>query len=281
MSGCRYALPSFEGSDADMSFIYKHKGKMIAVICVITVLTIAFFCGGDHSSTTPRQTINDRTEMASQLKDAPACTLETQDNATTQEAKTSTASESLKGNAETGDMKDSEDNKAAINHKTSVDENKTEIVSADKPVPVEPEETEVIQDELTCTLSVRCDTAVGKLSEKADVIPDNGVILKEQTVVFYEGETVFHVLVRELKKNQIHLEFVNVPIYNSAYIEGIDNLYEFDCGELSGWMYKVNNWFPNYGCSQYQLKAGDKIEWIYTCDLGNDVGGQYSARNGN
>ena len=63
-------------------------------------------------------------------------------------------------------------------------------------------------------------------------------------------------------------------------IEGIANLYEFDCGELSGWMYKVNDWFPNYGCSRYELKDGDKVEWVYTCDLGKDVGGDYSAQNG-
>ncbi len=73
------------------------------------------------------------------------------------------------------------------------------------------------------------------------------------------------------------MEFEDTPIYNSAYIEGIANLYEFDCGELSGWMYKVNGWFPNYGCSRYQLKAGDKVEWVYTCDLGVDVRGYYAA----
>ena len=44
-----------------------------------------------------------------------------------------------------------------------------------------------------------------------------------------------------------------------------------------GWMYKVNGWFPNYGCSRYQLKEGDTIEWVYTCDLGVDVGGFYST----
>ncbi len=65
-------------------------------------------------------------------------------------------------------------------------------------------------------------------------------------------------------------------MYNSAYIEGIHNLYEFDCGELSGWMYKVNDWFPNYGCSRYQLKDGDVICWEYTCNLGIDVGGYYA-----
>ena len=51
-------------------------------------------------------------------------------------------------------------------------------------------------------------------------------------------------------------------------------MYEFDCGALSGWMYRVNGWYPNYGCSRYQLKDGDVVEWRYTCDLGNDVGGK-------
>ena len=41
----------------------------------------------------------------------------------------------------------------------------------------------------------------------------------------------------------------------------------FDTGELSGWMYKANGWFPNYGCSRYQLQPGDVIERLYTCDL--------------
>ena len=38
-------------------------------------------------------------------------------------------------------------------------------------------------------------------------------------------------------------------------------------------MYKVNDWFPNYGCSRYALQEGDKVEWLYTCDLGDDIGG--------
>ncbi len=69
------------------------------------------------------------------------------------------------------------------------------------------------------------------------------------------------------------------PMYNSAYVEGIGNLYEFDCGSGSGWMYRVNWWYPNYGCSRYQLADGDYIEWRYTCDLGADVGGGYAVGN--
>ena len=116
--------------------------------------------------------------------------------------------------------------------------------------------------------------------EKAEIVPADGVIFAEQTVVFYDGESVFNLLKREMKKNKIHMEFVNTPIYNSAYIEGIANLYEFDCGELSGWMYRVNGWFPNYGCSRYSLKPGDRVEWVYTCDLGRDVGGADAAGGG-
>ena len=137
---------------------------------------------------------------------------------------------------------------------------------------------------LTCTLSVRCDTLLRNMdsldSEKRELVPENGVIFPETTVVFYEGESVFNLLKREMKQNKIHMEFRNTPIYKSAYIEGIGNIYEFDCGELSGWMYKVNGVFPNYGCSSYTLKKGDKVEWLYTCDLGADVGNAFKSQLG-
>ena len=178
----------------------------------------------------------------------------------------------------------SEERGMVINEVTGKDQYRTDPVPEGKPIPVEPENAVITDKELTCTLSVRCDTILQNIgwldSEKVDIVPKDGVIFAEKTVTFYEGESVFNLLMREMKRNKIHMEFENTPIYNSAYIEGIANLYEFDCGELSGWMYKVNGWFPNYGCSRYQLKAGDKVEWVYTCDLGIDVGG-YNASNGN
>ena len=77
---------------------------------------------------------------------------------------------------------------------------------------------------------------------------------------------------KEPKPVTVTLEISYTPLYESYYIEGINYLYEFDGGNLSGWMYKVNGWFPNYGCSSYYLSDGDVIEWVYTCDLGKDVG---------
>lgn len=153
----------------------------------------------------------------------------------------------------------------------------TDPVPEGKPEPVEPQDTEINQGaKYSCTLSIRCDTILDNMedfnTDKESVLPSDGIIFAEKTVTFYEGESVFDVLLRETKNSKIHMEFEETPMYNSNYIEGINNLYEFDCGPLSGWMYRVNGWFPNYGCSRYQLEDGDVIEWLYTCDLGRDLG---------
>ena len=129
----------------------------------------------------------------------------------------------------------------------------------------------------TCTISIACTTILDNLDkldpDKTDFIPADGWLLGETKAEFSEGESVFDVLRRVCRDKNIHLEFTNTPAYGSVYIEGIGNIYEFDCGDLSGWMYKVNGWFPNYGCSQYTLTDGDTVSWVYTCDLGYDVGG--------
>lgn len=132
------------------------------------------------------------------------------------------------------------------------------------------------EGELTCTVSISCATVLDNWEQcdasKRDLIPADGVFLPETEVSFTEGESVFDVLERVCKANKLHMESSFTPAYNSAYVEGIGNLYEFDVGALSGWMYAVNGWFPNYGCSQYVLQDGDTVEWHYTCDLGADVG---------
>ncbi len=166
-----------------------------------------------------------------------------------------------------------------IDPATGKDQYLTDPVPEGKPLPVEPQNVVVGDAAYTCTISISCETILDNMDlcdeEKVELVPEDGWILEPVKVTFYEGESVFNVLQRVCKQNKIHMEFENTPIYNSAYIEGIHNLYEFDVGELSGWMYKVNGWFPNYGCSRYQLKDGDVVCWVYTCDLGCDVGGGY------
>ncbi len=262
-----------------MSFLKKHKLKLTAAVIAVILLAVAFVFGGtsvpknnDLSPSPTALAVKDREQVPDGAYGENTSEDETNDAAENEENETSEKADEY---YETGDIEYSEANGMVINEETGTDAYMTEPVPEGKPVPSDTQDEQVTDTELTCTLSVRCDTALQNIkyldSEKAKLLPQDGVIFPEQTVTFYEGESVFNLLLREMKKNKIHMEFKNTPMYNSAYIEGINNLYEYDCGELSGWMYKVNDWFPNYGCSRYQLKKGDKVEFVYTCNLGEDV----------
>ena len=178
-------------------------------------------------------------------------------------------------------LSDVKDNDSQV-YSDGKDKYLTDPVPAGKPKPVEPEDQQVDKGiAMTCTFSIECSTILNNLDQldpdKLEMVPSGGVILKKTTVTFYEGESVYDVLQRVCREKGIHMEASWTPIYNSAYVEGIHNLYEFDCGSLSGWMYRVNGWYPNYGCSRYQLQDGDTVEWRYTCDLGDDIGGGYAV----
>ena len=131
---------------------------------------------------------------------------------------------------------------------------------------------------LTCTLEIRCDTLLGsldKLSEgKAALVPEDGMLLPVTEVEFTGGNSVFDVFRQTLKNQKIHFEYVDASTYDSVYIEGIGNLYEFDCGPQSGWMYSVNGTYPGLGCSGYTLADGDVIVFSYTLNLGADLGAE-------
>lgn len=131
----------------------------------------------------------------------------------------------------------------------------------------------------TCTISIECSTILDNWDNlkqsKSSFVPSDGWIMGSTTVEYTPGETVYDVLYRVCRDNKLHMDASYTPAYSSYYVKGINQLYEFDCGELSGWMYRVNGWYPNYGCSKYEVSDGDNIEWRYTCDLGRDVGDQY------
>lgn len=118
----------------------------------------------------------------------------------------------------------------------------------------------------TVTLSVRCDTVTGK--SDAEYIPSDGKII-EDSFFIEEGESVFDILVEAVKKHGVQLEYTGSS--DMPYIAGMNYLYEFDFGDLSGWMYFVNGESASVNCADYKLSDGDRIEWLYTCEMGNDL----------
>ena len=139
---------------------------------------------------------------------------------------------------------------------------------------------DITPDSETVTISIRCDTILDNYNDldpslrSDEFVPSDGVILPPTEYVLRPGDTVFDILDRAVRYNRIQMEYQGADknSYGSVYIQGIHYLYEFSCGPLSGWMYRVDGVYPNYGCSKYDLTDGQVIEWIYTCNLGKDVG---------
>lgn len=117
-------------------------------------------------------------------------------------------------------------------------------------------------------LSIRCDTVAGRKQDGST--PEDGVILPRTQFAFTEGDTVFDVLTYAAKAHRLQLEHEGMS-KNMAYINGINYLYEFDYGELSGWMYSVGGEYLSLGSGSLAVKDGDEIIWAYTTQLGEDL----------
>ncbi len=116
------------------------------------------------------------------------------------------------------------------------------------------------------TVSINCSAANGIVS--TEYIPSDGIILGNTVVDICDGDTVYDALITAVKKHGIHLESSGGE--GMKYISGINYLYEFDCGDLSGWMYYVNGESMSVGCDSYKISDGDIIEWIYSLGLGRN-----------
>ena len=116
-------------------------------------------------------------------------------------------------------------------------------------------------------MTIRCDTLLGRA--QSEYVPEDGVILPETAFDIEAGETVYDLLVEAARVYKIQMESEGAG--GMVYVSGIGYLYEFDHGDLSGWMYRVNGETPSVGCAEYALSDGDHVEWLYTCDLGRDL----------
>ena len=95
------------------------------------------------------------------------------------------------------------------------------------------------------------------------VAPDvKGTILPVTTVEMVQGDTVLSITQKIAKERGIQISVTGSRA--TAYVQGIDNLYEFDHGPLSGWEAFVNGKALDKSAGIYGVQAGQAIEWRYT-----------------
>lgn len=124
-----------------------------------------------------------------------------------------------------------------------------------------------IPEDKYVTITIDCKTILNNMDALPEqykgFVPSNGMIMPTKKVKLQEGDTVFDVVVRVAKQQNIQLS------QSAGYIQSINNLTEKMFQGSGGWMYAVNGSYASTGSNSYTLKNNDRIEWRYTCYIGD------------
>ena len=122
----------------------------------------------------------------------------------------------------------------------------------------------------TYTFAIECTRILDRTELWRDglgeVIPSDGYFYCG-TREWRRGESVYDALAEICEENDILLDSRFTPLYNTYYVSGIGNLYEFDCGSESGWKYSVNGVLPGVGSSLCTIKKGDSVIFFYDFEI--------------
>lgn len=115
----------------------------------------------------------------------------------------------------------------------------------------------------------KSDDSIGTVTMVIKISNDN-IPLAHTNVTIYKNDTALDALLRITKDRNIQRDISGKG--STAYIRGIANVYEMDYGPGSGWMFRVNGVFAHQSAGAIKVSPGDHIEWLYTKDLGKDIG---------
>lgn len=128
------------------------------------------------------------------------------------------------------------------------------------------------QEYIYCTVEIDCSDIVknkDRFNEKQQVFYDRYVdgkrtILSPVTVKEKNKSSAYKATELACKQNGIKMTKKNSGF--GIYIVGFDGINEKMFGKTSGWIYYVNGKSPSFSCSAYELKDGDKVSFVYTCN---------------
>nr|WP_312577126.1 S-layer homology domain-containing protein [Sedimentibacter sp.] len=100
-----------------------------------------------------------------------------------------------------------------------------------------------------------------------------GYEVRNKAVEWERGDTVYSILVKGLGEENIRAsEKTSMGVYVEAIKINGKWEGEFDHGRGSGWMVNVNGYYIPVSAGYYRVDAGDKVNWRYTTNYGNDLG---------
>jgi len=113
-------------------------------------------------------------------------------------------------------------------------------------------------------LAASCSSKKEDLACTVAIESDDAEILAPTSVSFADGSSVLDVTKKAARQKKLQMESSGSGL--TAYVSGIDNLYEFDKGPESGWIYYVNGKQAKEGCGSHKVSEGDEIKWVYVLE---------------
>lgn len=257
-----------------MEWMKKHRYQLLGGAVVLLLLAAAFFLDEKNANPPAVSQTELQTEAISQLEDKGTASnaegVSTTSEADNSEMDDTVPTTTVTGNAEAGATTEKSTAGQEKNQETPDSETREDAVTTAETTTEATTETATV----TCTISISCATILDNMdalnAAKVTLIPADGMILSSAVVTVEEGQSVYDALRKACQQAGIPLDAAGTTAYGTAYVKGINNIYEFDCGNLSGWKYCVNGSYPNYGCSSYVVTDGDVIQWNYSCTM-NDL----------
>lgn len=152
---------------------------------------------------------------------------------------------------------------AEATHLTAVEEDAAEVLletpadlhEAEAPGLVVPPVTELTEPEPPATAPVQ-------QAVRVQIADDTtGTVWLDRAYPWSEGLTAWQALAQAAEDAGL---FVDAEGRGTmVYVRGIGDLYEFDRGAMSGWLYEVNGVQPTVSAGAYVLQAGDRLQWLY------------------
>ncbi len=133
----------------------------------------------------------------------------------------------------------------------------------------------ITEDSKTVTISISAAVLLDdeSIDKNSLSLESDGYLLEPVKVLLNEGDSVYSLLERAVRSNQLTLETSGSASnpFDTIYVKAISSIREKEYGDLSGWMYSVNKEFPSVSCTEYFPEDNDTISWVYSLNLGKDV----------
>lgn len=94
---------------------------------------------------------------------------------------------------------------------------------------------------------------------------DGRIFIPQTTVTLSKEGTVMEALLTAAKEAEVPV--VTSGTQPNRYVEGIGGLFAMDEGDLSGWLYYVNEESPSVGADSYTVSEGDGYRFLYVKDF--------------